>query len=72
MTYGGGRTRRRGARGPALRAGLPEPGSSATGTVAALALLGERIAAVESAITRAADPRRIMARPATRRAEGDL
>ncbi|CAM5739660.1 hypothetical protein SHIRM173S_00901 [Streptomyces hirsutus] len=43
-----------------------------TRAVAALALLGERIAAVESAITRAADPRRIMARPTTRRAEGDL
>ncbi|MER7484406.1 DNA repair ATPase [Streptomyces sp. NPDC126497] len=32
--------------------------------VAALALLGDRIAAVESAITRAADPRRLLAHPA--------
>ncbi|MFI8308232.1 DNA repair ATPase [Streptomyces sp. NPDC085927] len=43
-----------------------------TRAVAALALLGDRIAAVESAITRAADPRRIMARPTPRREEGDL
>ncbi|MFE9923150.1 DNA repair ATPase [Streptomyces sp. NPDC005774] len=39
-----------------------------THAVAALALLGDRIAAVESAIIRAADPRRIMARPAERHA----
>ncbi|WAX77392.1 DNA repair ATPase [Streptomyces sp. KMM 9044] len=37
-----------------------------TRAVAALALLGDRIAAVESAITRAADPRRLMAGPPTR------
>ncbi|MEU2980424.1 DNA repair ATPase [Streptomyces hirsutus] len=37
-----------------------------TRAVAALALLGERIAAVESAITHAADPRRIMADPVAR------
>ncbi|MER6622918.1 DNA repair ATPase [Streptomyces sp. NPDC000931] len=36
--------------------------------VAALALLGDRIAAVESAITRAADPRRLLAHPSS---EGD-
>ena len=34
-----------------------------TRAVAALAVLGERIAAVESAITRAADPRRLLAGP---------
>ncbi|MEV0299658.1 DNA repair ATPase [Streptomyces prasinus] len=38
-----------------------------TRAVAALALLGDRIAAVESAITRAADPRRIMAGPSASR-----
>ncbi|MEU3173841.1 DNA repair ATPase [Streptomyces sp. NPDC007000] len=43
------------------------PGDDAlTRAVAALALLGDRIAAVESAITRAADPRRLMAGPPTR------
>ncbi|MGW0820249.1 DNA repair ATPase [Streptomyces sp. NPDC002845] len=36
--------------------------------VAALGLLGDRIAAVESAITRAADPRHLMANPAARHA----
>ncbi|WP_309059742.1 DNA repair ATPase [Streptomyces sp.] len=39
-----------------------------TRAVAALALLGDRIAAVESAITRAADPRRLMAGPTARHA----
>ncbi|MCX2927001.1 DNA repair ATPase [Streptomyces sp. NEAU-W12] len=37
-----------------------------TRAVAALALLGDRIAAVESAITRAADPRRLMTGPPAR------
>ncbi|GAB3175345.1 DNA repair ATPase [Streptomyces incanus] len=37
-----------------------------TRAVAALALLGERIAAVESAITRAAGPRRLVANPVAR------
>ncbi|MFI8091894.1 DNA repair ATPase [Streptomyces sp. NPDC086080] len=38
--------------------------------VAALALLGDRIAAVESAITRAADPRRLLAGPSRPRGTG--
>ncbi|MEW1866733.1 DNA repair ATPase [Streptomyces caelestis] len=38
--------------------------------VAALALLGDRIAAVESAITRAADPRRLLTGPSRRRDAG--
>ncbi|GGQ16710.1 hypothetical protein GCM10010266_44960 [Streptomyces griseomycini] len=41
-----------------------------TRAVAALALLGDRIAAVESAISRAADPRRPTADPAARRTGG--
>ncbi|SDE06911.1 hypothetical protein SAMN05216505_11665 [Streptomyces prasinopilosus] len=42
-------------------------GDALTRAVAALALLGDRIAAVESAITRAADPRRLVAGPAASR-----
>ncbi|MFF8587109.1 DNA repair ATPase [Streptomyces althioticus] len=38
--------------------------------VSALALLGDRIAAVESAITRAADPRRLLATPSRQDGEG--
>ncbi|MEU9639409.1 DNA repair ATPase [Streptomyces tendae] len=41
-----------------------------TRAVAALGLLADRVAAVESAITRAADPRRLLANPHTRDASG--
>jgi hypothetical protein len=43
-------------------------GDPLTRAVAALGLLADRVAAVESAITRAADPRHLMARPAGRHA----
>ncbi|MEU3958275.1 DNA repair ATPase [Streptomyces buecherae] len=58
-----------GVAGAGAPVGLGAPGVAGLGeAVAVLGLLADRIAAVESAITRAADPRRLLSRPVGRHA----